>query len=156
MKKAILTSGLPAAGKSTVIKQQYEGFLKDATLIDPDEILKEHKDYNPSNPQPLHEWSKQEAKKRMNRAMADGRNLVIDGTGTNAEKMVKWIKDLQAYGYEVILVFVKVSIKTSIQRNAARERNVPEWVIREKAEVISTSFEITSSYVDKVVVINND
>jgi len=49
-----------------------------------------------------------------------------------------------------------VSLATAIARNAARERSVPEQVIRDKAEVIATSFEIVGRYADEVIVIAND
>ena len=42
-----------------------------------------------------------------------------------------------------------------LKRNAERERNVPEEIIYEKYETITTAFEIISSYAD-VRVINND
>jgi len=104
----------------------------------------------------LHEWSSMEAKKLMMSTMVEGKNLIIDGTGTNSEKMVKQIKDLQGMGYEVELLYVQVSLKTSLKRNAERERSVPESLVREKAELISVAFEITSRYADKVTVIDNN
>ena len=156
MKRAILTSGLPGAGKSTIIKRCYSSFLETAVLVDPDKFKAEHPDYDPKNPSALHEWSSMEAKKLMMSTMVEGKNLIIDGTGTNSEKMVKQIKDLQGMGYEVELLYVQVSLKTSLKRNAERERSVPESLVREKAELISVAFEITSRYADKVTVIDNN
>ena len=153
--KALLTMGLPGAGKSHVLSTKYAGFCQSAVMIDPDLIKQEKVDYDPKNPAVYHEWSKQEAKKRQMLAMVNGQNLVVDGTGTNVEKMVKQIRDLESMGYEVEVVYVRVKLTTSIQRNASRERTVPVEIIMEKHELISTAFEILSSYTT-VTVVNND
>jgi len=155
-RKAKMTMGLPGAGKSYIIERDYSEFKEQATIIDPDLEKKNHPDYDPENPAKVHEWSKRKAKARMAEAMVEGENMIIDGTGTNAEKMVRWIGELHSAGYEVELVYVSVKLKTALKRNQQRERVVPEEIILEKADLISTSFEIVSRYVDQVTVIEND
>ena len=154
MKKAILTMGLPAAGKTTVINNEYD--ITNYNLIDPDEIKQEKTDYDPKNPQKYHAWSKIEAEIRTLRAIQNGENIIIDGTGTSAEKMYGKIQRLQTEGYEVTLLYVKVTLKTALARNAARERNVDETIILKKAQIITTSFEILSTLADNVKIIKND
>ena len=151
---AVLTMGLPGAGKSTVMNDRFD--LSEWTLIDPDVIKQEHPDYDPTRPELIHEWSKKQAAARQAQAVADGDDIIIDGTGTNAEKMVRWTQDLQSDGYRVELLYVRVSLPTAIARNAARPRTVPEDIVREKAGLISTSFEITARYVDTITVVDND
>lgn len=153
-KKALLTMGLPGAGKSFVIASNYNS--GDYRLIDPDEIKKEKADYNDKNPSVYHEWSKKVARLRMEEAIFNNENLIIDGTGTNVERMVKTIQNLQAQGYKVEVVYVKVKLATSLQRNRERARNVPENVIYEKFETIGTAFEIVSGVADIATIINND
>ena len=153
--KMLFTMGLPGAGKSTVIRNN--DLAVGATVIDPDATKETHPDYDPKNPQALHIWSKRITDKQFADALADGEGFfVIDGTGTNAEKMVRKIKAAQAAGFETELLYVQVSLKTSLFRNAKRERNVPEQVVREKSEDIATSFEIVARYADTITVINND
>lgn len=154
MKKAVLTMGLPGAGKSYVLNENYD--LNNFVLIDPDEIKKEQHDYDPKRPEVYHEWSKKEAKIRTQIAIYNQQNIIIDGTGTNVEKMYKQIKDLQIEGYEVELLYVKVKLQTSLERNAKRERTVPQNIIFEKYETITYAFEILSGIADIVTVINND
>lgn len=154
MKNAILTMGLPGAGKSFVLHNNYD--LTQFTLIDPDEIKKEKPDYDPKNPSVYHAWSQIQTKLRINQAIADNNNLIIDGTGTNVEKMYKQITELQAVGYNVTLLYVNVSLKTSLERNAKRERNVPESIILEKFETITYAFDILSKIVNDIKVVNND
>jgi predicted kinase len=154
MKNAVLSMGLPGAGKSTVIAREFNA--SEFTTIDPDQIKAEKADYDPKRPEVYHAWSTQEAKARISRAIANGENVIIDGTGTHVETMYRKIKELQGAGYHVTLLYVRVSLQTSLRRNAERERNVPESVIREKNENIASAFEILSGMVDEVRVINND
>ena len=153
--KMIFTMGLPGAGKSTVIRKNK--LAEGATVIDPDAVKETHPSYDPKNPQTLHDWSKKVTDLVFAQALAAGEGFfVVDGTGTNAEKMVRKIKSAQAAGFECELLYVQVSLQTSLARNSARERTVPEQVVREKSEDIATSFEIVSRYADKITVINND
>lgn len=154
IKTAILTMGLPGAGKSYVLKNNFD--LTQFTNIDPDLIKTEKSDYNPKKPEIYHEWSKKEAKIRTAKAIYNNENLIIDGTGTNVEKMYKQIRDLQSENYSVTLLYVKVKLETSIKRNAKRERNVPQEIIMEKFETITYAYEILSQVADNVKVINND
>lgn len=155
MKKlAILSMGLPGAGKSYVLDNNYD--MSQYVMIDPDAIKQEKSDYDPKNPAVYHDWSKRQAKIRTLQAIDNEQNIIIDGTGTNVEKMVKQIIELQSCGYEVTLLYVKVSLATSLYRNSKRARNVPEEVIYEKYELIGTAYEILSSYADIARVINND
>lgn len=152
--KAILTMGLPGAGKSYVLQNNFN--LDGFTVIDPDEIKKEKPDYSDDAPEVYHEWSKQEAKIRTAIAIYNKQDLVIDGTGTNVEKMYKQITELQSAGYVVTLLYVKVALKTALARNASRPRTVPEHIVYEKFETISTAFEILSTVADIARVIVND
>lgn len=154
MKTAIVTMGLPGAGKSTVIAREYN--VAQFSMIDPDAIKAEKADYDPKNPAVYHEWSCLQADARTAQAIADGSDIIIDGTGTNVENMFRKIKSLQAAAYSVTLLYVRVSLQTSIARNAARDRNVPESIIREKNQNIATAFEIISGIADQIRVINND
>jgi len=150
----VFTMGLPAAGKSTVA---VERFGDTHTMIDPDAIKESHPDYNPARPQDLHQWSQEVAEQMFAAAVesGDGR-WVVDGTGTNAEKMVRRIKQSKAAGFTVRLVYVVCSLQTSIARNAARPRVVPVDVIIGKARDIATAFEIVAPFADTVETIDNN
>lgn len=156
MAHAILTMGLPGSGKSTTLQNRYGDQLDDYVLIDPDAHKERHPDYDPKNPSALHDWSKKMAEADLANAVAADANVIIDGTGTNAEKMVQRITRLQVAGYTTTVLYVTVSLKTALARNAARTRTVPESLVREKAELISTSFEIVAGYADEVLAIAND
>lgn len=155
MKKATFTMGLPGAGKSTVLETlgYYNG---EYTIIDPDSIKQEKEDYDPKQPQIYHTWSQEQAKKRFMLAIVEDKNIVVDGTGTSVERYAKQIKELKLNGYEITLLYVRVKLETSLLRNSKRERVVPESVIMEKFETIEIAFDILSSMVNEIKVVNND
>lgn len=149
----VFTMGLPASGKST---KATELFGATHRMIDPDAMKENHPDYDPKNPQDLHEWSQQEVERMFAEALSDGGYWLVDGTGTNAEKMVRRMEQARNAGFTVRLVFVTCTLATSLRRNAARPRVVPEAVIRSKALDINTSFRLVAPHADTVEVIDND
>jgi len=146
--------GLPAAGKSTWRRANLVG-----NVIDPDEVKETHADYDPKNPHPLHAWSKAITDAMFSAALVDvAGHHIIDGTGTNAEKMVRRIREASEAGYRTRLVFVKCTLETSLYRNAQRARNVPEDVVRQKAEDIATAYDIVSTMapLTEITTVDND
>ena len=151
----IFTMGLPGAGKSTTMGRM--GLLDTHTVIDPDAIKLSIPGYDPKNPEAVHAQSKLIAERQFKSAIAAGEGLfVVDGTGTNSDKMVRRIREAQAMGFTCKVLYVRVKLSTSIERNANRERVVPEYVIREKALDITTAFEIVARFADEMVVVDND
>jgi len=154
MRSFIFTMGLPAAGKTTVASTRY---AETHTFIDPDAIKTEHPDYVPERAFETHEWSMQQAERRFMEACLSGEgDYLLDGTGCNAESLVRRMDIAKQWGFEVTLFYVKCTLETSLRRETYRERRVPEYVIREKARVISTSFSLCAPFAHHVVVVNND
>ena len=83
-------------------------------------------------------------------------DAVYDSTGTNSERMVRYMALAEAAGMTTKLVFVVVSLETSLSRNSRRERVVPEEVIRMKADDIKTAFNICEEKAQTVQVIENE
>ena len=152
---AIFTMGLPGSGKSTVANRLFD--LDAMDVIDPDAIKADHPDYDPKNPSALHAWSNEQAELIYSASLSAGvLDVFVDGTGTNAEKMIRRMGQAREAGYKVILLYVRVSLETAIQRNADRERVVPEYIIREKALDIAVSFSLATAYADSTTVVDND
>ena len=152
MKKMVIMAGLSGAGKSTVARARYAG-LK---TIDCDELKKLCKGYDPLNPAAVHEESKRLERIDLTKAICGDEDFIYDTTATNAERVVGIIKEAQEYGFWVELCYVKVSLKTALERNAKRERHVPEYIIREKNAVIGNALEILQGYVDSFVTVVNE
>ena len=152
MKKMVIMAGISGAGKSTVAKKLYDGWK----TIDCDELKKQCKGYDVKNASAVHEESKRLEKIELAKAICGDENFVYDTTATNAERIVGLIKEAQAFGWFVEILYVKVRLATALKRNAMRERVVPEYIVREKNAVIAQSIEIISSYADRLTVVNND
>lgn len=152
-KEIVFLMGLPASGKSTKGKEVFETTHQ---FIDCDEIKKTHPEYNPKEAFKIHDWSKMEEEKMWLHALTTNSDYVLDGTGVNAEKMVRRINQAKVMGFSTKLFYVTCTLETSIRRALKRERQVPIEMIQEKALNIATSFEIVSKYVDAIQVVDND
>lgn len=153
MKQIILTAGLPGSGKTTTLKKSE---YKDFPVVDPDEVKKTLPGYDPKNPHLVHTESLKRAREAHLMFLAMGTSFVVDGTGTNVEKYIGWINEAKELDYEVVLLYIKVKVATSLERNAQRERQVKVSVIREKALVINQSTKLLGSLCDKFIVVEND
>ena len=54
--------------------------------------------------------------------------LVIDGTGRDYDKIAIQNRMLKELGYDTSMIFVNTSLEVALQRNAQRERSVPEYI----------------------------
>ena len=52
--------------------------------------------------------------------------MVIDGTGKDYDKIRAQKAELESLGYDTHMIFVNTSIEVALERNAKRERTVPE------------------------------
>lgn len=152
-KQIIFTAGLPGAGKSTVISRtEYSGL----PVVDCDVFKKLHPDYDPKNPSLVHEWSAIKARELQFELMSKGKSFILDGTGTNLEKYIKWFQEARELNYKIVVVYVKVDVATSIERNARRERSVALSVILDKAGVIDGCMKVLGSLADEYKIIENN
>ena len=56
--------------------------------------------------------------------------LVIDGTGRDYDKISVQQSMLKQLGYDCYMIFVNTSLNVALERNAKRERSVPEYITR--------------------------
>ena len=151
----VFTMGLPGAGKSTQMTRL--GLTATHTIIDPDLIKLTLPGYDPKAPELVHAESALAAERQFKAALAQGTGLwIVDGTGTNSDKMVRRIREAQAMGFVCKVLYVRVTLETALARNAARTRTVPAGIVREKSLDITTSFEIVAGYADSLQIIDND
>jgi len=152
MKKLVIMGGLPGSGKSYIRST----ILPTMPVVDCDEIKKSLPGYNPKNPATTHEQSKVVEKQKIYNYLAEGISFVYDTTATNSDKVITMTKQAQALGYTVEMIYVKVSLATSLTRNANRERVVPESLIMDKYSKITSAMEIAEKFVDTFTVIENN
>ena len=83
--------------------------------------------------------------------------MLVDGTGGKYDKMVRQKETAEALGYDTMLLFVDTSEEIAVERNANRERKLPEKKVRELwSDVQNNKEAFQNLFGDKMVVVNND
>jgi predicted kinase len=132
-RRAILTGGLPGAGKSTVLEHYASIDRSQYLTINPDQIknemakramIPEVAGLSPMETSDLvHEESSYVAKQLALRATASGKNVIWDITMSSRESTESRINDLRAAGYSrVECVYVDIPVDVGIRRSDARHR----------------------------------
>lgn len=150
--RLVVMVGGPGSGKSYVRSQLFA----DLPVVDCDSVKASHPDYDPKNPAALHAWSAAEAMRALLGYLSRGESVVYDGTGTNLERLATLVSVAHAAGMSVQAVLVTCSLATALQRNAARERTVPEHVVRMKHAQVGESWLVLRSMVDCWEVYDNE
>jgi len=138
--KAVFLAGGPGSGKSFIVGKtglvnigmklvnsddEFERRLKNAGLdkSNPDDI------YSPKG-QALRDKAKKTTKNKQDMYITGRLGLVIDGTGKDADKMVRQRKQLEDLGYDTAMIFVDTDLETSMLRNKERARKLPDAEVK--------------------------
>ena len=65
--------------------------------------------------------------------------MVVDGTGRDYDKIKNQVAQLRQLGYDCYMVFVNTSLDVALERNAKRERSVPEYITRKSWEAVQSN-----------------
>ena len=88
---------------------------------------------------------------------AEKKDIIIDGTGAASKPLLKKKAELEALGYDTMMVMIWVSPYTSLERNASRDRALaPAIVVKTWAGVNANISTYEQAFGDKFVLINND
>lgn len=174
---AILTMGGPASGKGVVLKKLEKHGLDTKTFVhvDPDEVKGQLPEYKAQVPKgtfsktpdgkekfegagktfvgaaaQVHEESSFVAKQIRDKAIANGHNVVIDGTGGNPKKFIAMMEDLKKKGYDVQVhhphLDADEGVRRALDRATKSGRHVPEPFIRHTyAEIAKAEKEIIAA-----------
>ena len=135
--KAFFLAGGPGSGKSYVVKKTTGGTgLKS---VNSDEAF-EHLLIKAglSLKMPPEEFERKEVQRARAKEITAARKanylegrlgLIIDGTGKNADKILKQKAGLEELGYDTYMIFVNTSLDVALQRNAARSRSLAEPIV---------------------------
>jgi len=138
--KAVFLAGGPGSGKSFIVGKtglvnigmklvnsddEFERRLKNAGLdkSNPDDI------YSPKG-QALRGKAKKTTKNKQDMYIKGRLGLVIDGTGKDADKMIRQRKQLEDLGYDTAMIFVDTDLETSMLRNKKRARKLPDAEVK--------------------------
>ena len=134
--KAFFLAGGPGSGKSYVVRYSTGG--TGLRVVNSDDVFEKYlKDAGLSMKMPPEEWEANQKERARAKKVTTSRQanyiegrigMVIDGTGKEYDKIRAQKADLEALGYDTHMIFVNTSIDVALERNAARERTVPEDV----------------------------
>lgn len=77
-----------------------------------------------------HLLSKTLSKEAYESAINQNNSFVYDTTGGNTERMKREMLEAKKYGFKIVLVYVFAPLEVCLERNAKRDRSVPEDVVR--------------------------
>ena len=135
--KAFFLAGGPGSGKSYVVRKTTGGTgLKS---INSDEAF-EHllKKAGLSLKMPPEEFERKEVQRTRAKKLTAARKanylegrlgLIIDGTGRDADRILRQKAKLEELGYDTYMIFVNTSLDIALQRNAERPRSLPEPIV---------------------------
>ena len=168
--KAFFLAGGPGSGKSYVVRATtggtglrivnsddlFEKYLKDAGFDMDMSTAKAEREAEERDK--MRERAKQLTKKRKANYLEGRIGLIIDGTGKDYPKITDQATKLKQLGYDVHMIFVNTSLDTALERNAKRERTVPEDVAVKSWNAVQRNIGKFSQYFRQnfVVVDNND
>ena len=129
-KAVVFMSGVPGAGKSTIIERRYQPnsprWRSCVVVLDLDSELSTHPRYDPANPDKLYfeggtrayDWADRRVEARYQAALVDPsvRRIVIDGTGTNAERQTRRMLAASDAGWFVKVLYVHIPVETAVRR----------------------------------------
>ena len=136
--KAFFLAGGPGSGKTFVTKGAFGG--TGLRVINSDNAFENAlKKNNLSLKMPDSEAEARDMLRARAKATTDktldlsimGRlGMVIDGTGRDYDKISYQTRMLKELGYDTYMIFVNTSLEVALERNAKRERTVPEYITR--------------------------
>ena len=162
--KAFFLAGGPGSGKSLVVRtttggtglqivnsdDAFERYLKDAGIS-----------LKMSTDDPRRDEIRDKAKKVIKARQAnyvEGRlGIIIDGTGKNFDKIAKQSNQLKQLGYDTHMIFVNTSLDVALERNAKRERTVPESIaVKSWKDVQSNIGKFSQHFRQNFIVVDNN
>ena len=163
--KAFFLAGGPGSGKSYVVRKTTGGTgLQTVNSDDAFERYLEAAGLSkkmPSSEEKPRDVERARAKKVTKARQGgyiEGRlGLIIDGTGKDYDKIAAQSIKLKQLGYDTHMIFVNTSLDTALERNAKRERSVPESLaIKSWKEVQSNIGKFSQHFRQNFVVVDNN
>ena len=164
--KAFFLAGGPGSGKSYVVKRGTGGL--GMKIVNSDDVFEKYlKDAGLSMKMPkseeeprdkLRARAKQVTAARQANYIEGRLGLIIDGTGHDYDKIATQATNLKQLGYDVHMIFVNTSLDTALERNAKRDRSVPESITIKSWNDVQKNMGKFSQYFRQnfLVVDNND
>jgi predicted kinase len=166
--KAIFLAGPAGSGKTYTLKQLFPVEKYQTINIDDtyEELLKSsglgtnQKDFGPeelSQAAKLMGRAQAVTKEKYAKALEGLNNVIIDGTGAASKPLLKKKSELEALGYDTMMLMLYVSPMTSLKRNFERERSLlPQIILRTWRDTNKNIELYRQEFGDRFILINND
>jgi predicted kinase len=165
--KAIFLAGPAGSGKTFVTKQIIPS---DLTVINVDDTYEELlraaglgtkiADFSQdqlSQAAKLMGSAQKATKEKFAQLSAAKNNIVIDGTGAASKPLLKKKSELEALGYDTMMLMIWVSPYTSLKRNAGRDRALPPAIVLKTWAGVNQNMDTyKDTFGDKFILVNND
>ena len=166
--KAIFMAGPAGSGKTTILNQLG---LQDFISINIDDVYEKllkkelgKSDFTSMSPEELSIAAKMMGKSRAmtkekeTQAIQSLKNIIIDGTGAASKPLLKKKADLEAMGYNTLMILLYVSPMTSLTRNAQRGRSLPTSAVLKSWEGVVKNIDVYRQEFNNnnIAIINND
>tara|TARA_B100001758_G_C18279946_1_gene541077 strand:+ start:304 stop:987 length:684 start_codon:yes stop_codon:yes gene_type:complete len=163
--KAFFLAGGPGSGKSYVVRKTTGG--TGLQIVNSDDAFERYlKKAGLSAKMPASEEEPRDIErdraKRVTKARQanyiEGRlGIIIDGTGKDFDKIAKQSNSLKQLGYDTHMIFVNTSLDTALERNAKRDRSVPESIaVKSWKDVQSNIGKFSQHFRQNFVVVDNN
>ena len=162
--KAFFLAGGPGSGKSYVVRKTTGGTGLKVVNSDPafEKLLKDAgRSLKMAGEDPQRDEIRGKAKeltKKIGKNYIEGRiGLIIDGTGKKYDGIAKQKAELESIGYDCYMIFVNTSLDIALERNAKRERTVPEdIVIRSWKAVQNNIGKFNNLFKNGMIIVDNN
>lgn len=155
-KNAVFMLGLPGSGKTFYIQNNKE--LRGYALVSADDIRLKHPNYNPKEPDVIHEECVRLAERLVYEYANKGVNFVMDGGGINNHYTARIIQKVKELGYRTKVIFINTPVEICCLRNNDRinsgQRYVPISAIIDKSYKLRKSVESLSQIADDFQTVN--
>jgi dephospho-CoA kinase len=165
--QAIFLAGPAGAGKSFVAKSlplsKFHIINVDDTY---EELLKasgmgmKQKDFDPeqlSQAAKLMGQAQKATKEKYAKALAGLNDIIVDGTGAASRPLLKKKAELEALGYETMMLMVYVSPITSLERNMNRDRSLlPSIVLRTWRDINNNIDTYKEAFSNNFIIVDNN
>ena len=163
--KAFFLAGGPGSGKSYVVRKTTGG--TGLQIVNSDDAFERYlKIAGLSQKMPEDETAERDVEraraKRVTKARKSGYiegrlGIIIDGTGKDYDKIAKQSIQLRQLGYDTHMIFVNTSLDTALERNAKRDRSVPESIaVKSWKDVQSNIGKFSQHFRQNFVVVDNN
>lgn len=153
-KIAIFMLGLPGSGKSFHVNRIIEANCN-LILVSADKIRLEHKNYDPNNPETIHEECVELAENMAYNCIKTESNFIMDGGGINNKYTERIINKCKENNYKIEIVFINTPVEICLERNKQRisngERFVKSEFIIDKAYRLQKSILLLKDLSDEFI-----